>query len=151
MITRLNISKLGGARYDLVDGDERIDRKLKVYNTAKLLLATNQKHFVVALGPSLTFLQEHTLRKSFKKREKTRRNNDIDNEDSFRVVKKMDVPFEILDVSFSQTAPHYLCVLGSNQINIFNTSSNSNRDFKKLVYKFQNESDAAVKFSWIPF
>lgn len=101
MITRLNISKLGGARYDLVDGDERIDRKLKVYNTAKLLLATNQKHFVVALGPSLTFLQEHTLRKSFKKREKTRRNNDIDNEDSFRVVKKMDVPFEILDVSFS--------------------------------------------------
>ena len=76
-MTKLNISKLGGPRYDIIDED-RGDRKFKMYNSGKLFVASNQKYIVVALGSSLTFLQEHGLRRSFKKREKAKRYNEAD-------------------------------------------------------------------------
>lgn len=149
IITRMGVSKFGGARYDLMDGDERSDRKYKMYNTSKLLIANNQKYLAISLGPSITFMQEHGLKKSFKKREKAKRYNEADNEDSYRMGKKMDVPFEILDISFCAVTPSYLGVLGANLMNIINISS-TNRDFKKLVFKLPVDSEPAIRFSWLP-
>lgn len=43
-----------------------------------------------------------------------------------------------------------MCALGANQLNIINTSTASNRDFKRTVFKFVGESDIAIKFKWLP-
>ena len=94
-----------------------------MYSTSRLLIANNLKYLAISLGPTVTFMQVSNLKKSFKKRQKVKRYNEADSEDTYRVGKKMDVPFEIIDMAFSALMPHYLCVLGSNQMNIVNISS----------------------------
>ena len=74
-MTRMSVSKYSGARYDLMDSDDRMDKKYKMYNTSKLLLAHNQKYLAVSLGPTVTFMQAYGLKKSFKKRERSKRYN----------------------------------------------------------------------------
>jgi hypothetical protein len=54
---RVNISRLGGARYDLIDGDERGDRKFKVNTNLKMFITSNQKIIAIAHGSSITFIQ----------------------------------------------------------------------------------------------
>ena len=75
MMTRMSVSKYSGARYDLMESDDRMDKRYKMYTTSKLLLAQNQKYLAVALGPTITFMQGYGLKKSFKKREKSKRYN----------------------------------------------------------------------------
>lgn len=83
-------------------------------------MARNGKCLAIAMGPTLSFMQEHILKKSFKKKEKAKRYNETDNEESFRLGKKMDVPFDIVDMAFSDAVSNHLCVLGANQLNIIN-------------------------------
>ena len=134
IILRLNNVRLPVDRNDYQQpGRPSLDRKMKM-TTGKPLICSNQKYITVAMGSMITFFHEHKLKRSFKKKEKAKRFNEAEGEEAFEAGKKMNVPFEIVDMSYSDRAENYLGVLGNGQFSLVNTS-HVNREFRDTTLR----------------